>query len=272
MEDCRPVSTPVSKRTIPNKSMCPTNKTELEEMIVVPYVQAVDSLMYAMMSTRLDICYAVGLVSKYQSNPGKAHWQAMKRIFKFLQMTKSMKLCFGLDELKIKGFTDVDFAEDTNDRKSTSEYVFLFGEIMVSWLSKKQGCVTKYTMEAEYIACSTAVSNAVWIKRFMESLKLDMQDRLVNVFCDNKSAILLIKSKENSSKGKYIDVNYHYIQDIVEMGEIKVHFVLLADMMADPMTKRLTLNQFRVHATSMGLRGNSIELHGSARSDGLGDT
>jgi hypothetical protein len=102
MEDCRPVSTPVYKGTILNKSMCPINKIELKEMIDVPYAQAVDSLMYAMMSTRPDICYVVGLVSRYQSNPGKAHWQAVKRIFRYLQMTKSMKLCFGLDELKIK--------------------------------------------------------------------------------------------------------------------------------------------------------------------------
>jgi hypothetical protein len=246
MGDCRPVSTPVSKGTILNKSMCPTNKTELEEMIAVPYAQAVGNLMYVMTSTRPDICYAVGLVSRYQSNPG-------------------------LDELEIKGFTDVDFAGDTDDRKSTNEYVFLFGGIAVSWLSKKQSCVAKYTMEAEDIACSTAVSNAVWIKRFVDSLKLDMQDRPVNVFCENKSAISLIKSGANSSKGKQIDVNYHYIQDIVETGEIKVHFVPSADMMADPMTKRLTLNQFRAHVTNMGLRGNSAELHDSARSNGPGD-
>ena len=84
MEDCRPVSTPISKGTILNKSMCQTNKTELEEMIVVPYAQAVSSLMYAMTSTRLDICYAIGLVSRYQSNPGKAHWQAVKWIFTYL--------------------------------------------------------------------------------------------------------------------------------------------------------------------------------------------
>uniref|UniRef100_A0A2N9FM87 Reverse transcriptase Ty1/copia-type domain-containing protein n=1 Tax=Fagus sylvatica TaxID=28930 RepID=A0A2N9FM87_FAGSY len=102
MEDYKPVSTPVSKRTILNKSMCPTNKTELKEMIAIPYAQAVGSLMYTMTSTRPDICYAVGLVSRYQSNPGKAHWQAVKRIFRYLQMTKSMKLCFGLDELEIK--------------------------------------------------------------------------------------------------------------------------------------------------------------------------
>jgi hypothetical protein len=65
MEDYRPVSTPVSKGTILNKSMCPTNKRELEEMIAIPYAEAVGSLMYAMTSTRPDICYAVGLVSRY---------------------------------------------------------------------------------------------------------------------------------------------------------------------------------------------------------------
>ena len=132
-----------------------------------------------------------------------------------------MKLCFGLNELEIKGFIDADFAGDTNDRKSTSNYVFLFGGTTVSWLSKKQGCVANYTMETEYIACSTAVSNAVWIKRFVDSLKLDMYDRLVNVFCNNKSSISLTKSRANSSKGKHIDVNYHYIHNIVEIGEIK---------------------------------------------------
>ena len=126
-------------------------------------------------------------------------------------------------------------------------------------------------MEVEYIACSTTVSNAVWIKCFVDSLKLDMQDRPVNVFCDNKSAISLIKSGANSSKGKHIDVNYHYIQDIVERGKIKIHFVPLIDMMVDPMTKGLTLNQFKVHVTGMRLSGNSIELHGFARSDGPGD-
>jgi hypothetical protein len=125
-------------------------------------------------------------------------------------------------------------------------------------------------MEAEYIACNTTVSNAVWIKRFVDSLKLDMQNRPVNVFY-NKSTISLIKSGANSSKGKHIDVNYHYIQDIVEMGEIKVHLVPSAEMMANPMTKGLTLNQFRVHVTGMRLRGNLVELHGFIRSDGLGD-
>ena len=74
-----------------------------------------------------------------------------------------MKLCFGISDLEIIGYRDVDFA-GVDDRKSTSGHVFLFGGTVVSWLSKKQGCVAKHTMEAEYISCSTAVSEAVWIK------------------------------------------------------------------------------------------------------------
>jgi hypothetical protein len=79
--------------------------------------------------------------------------------------------------------------------------VFLFGGTVVSWSSKKQNCVAKSIMEAEYISCSTIVSNAVWIRRFIESLNLCIPNRPVNVFCDNKSAISLIKSGAHSSKG-----------------------------------------------------------------------
>jgi len=161
IDNCKPLSTPISNGQHLSKTMCPQNETNIKEMESVPYAQAVGSLMYAMTSTRSDICHAVGLVSRYQSNPGKTHWQARKRIFKYLQGTKNIKLCFGISDLKIAGYTHADFAGDANDRKSTSGYVFQFPGIAVSWSRKKQNCVAKSTMEAEYISCSTAVSNAV---------------------------------------------------------------------------------------------------------------
>ena len=95
------------------------------------------SLMYAMTSTRPEIYHVVGLVSKYQSNSGMALWQAVKRIFRYLQGTKGMKLCFGNSDLEVIGYTDANFAGDVDDRKSTSGHVFLFGGTTVSWLSKK---------------------------------------------------------------------------------------------------------------------------------------
>lgn len=74
------------------------------------------------------------------------------------------------------------------------------------------------------------------------------------MFCDNQSAISLIKSGANSSKGKHIDVSYHYIQDIVERGEIKVNYIPSEEMVADPMTKGLSLEKFREHIANMGLK------------------
>jgi hypothetical protein len=161
MDKCKPLNTPVSKRQYLSKTMCPQDQTKILEMETIPFAQAVGSLMYAMTSTRPDICHAVRLVSRYQSNPRNEHWQVVKRIFKYLQGTKNMGLCFGLEDLKIAGYTDTDFAGDIDDRKSTSGYIFLFGGTVVSWLSKKQNCVAKSTMEAKYILCNTVVSNDV---------------------------------------------------------------------------------------------------------------
>jgi hypothetical protein len=65
-----------------------------------------------------------------------------------------MRLCFGLNDLETVGYIDAHFAKDADDRKSTSGYVFLFGEIVASWLSKKQNFVAKSSMEVEYICCA----------------------------------------------------------------------------------------------------------------------
>ena len=164
-----------------------------------------------------------------------------------------MKLCFGISDLEGIGYTNADFAGDVDDRKSAGGHVFLFGETTVSWLSKKQDCVTKHTMKAEYISYSTAISEAVWIKQFVDSLKLRIPNRSVDMFCDNKSTISLIQSGANSSKGKHIETNYHYIQDIVERGEIRVWFIPSSEMVADSMTKGLTLDKFKAHVGNMGL-------------------
>ena len=108
-------------------------------------------------------------------------------------------------------------------------------------------------MEAKYISCSTAVSEAIWIKQFVDNLKLSIPNRPVDVFCDNKSAISLIKSGANSSKSKHIETNNHYIQDIVERGEIQIRFIPSSEMVANPMTKGLTLDKFKVHVGNMRL-------------------
>ena len=87
MQNCKPIGNPIAKGETLSKRMCPQMQQEVERMKNVPYASAVGSLMYAMLCTRPDICYAVGLVSRYQSNPGEAHWKAVKRILRYLKGT-----------------------------------------------------------------------------------------------------------------------------------------------------------------------------------------
>ena len=102
-------------------------------MSKIPYVLAIESLMYAMLCTRLDIALTVSVMSRYQTNPDEEHWIAMKNILKYLIRTKDLLLIFdGGSELKIKGYTDSDFTTDVNDRKSTSGCIFLCNDGAVS--------------------------------------------------------------------------------------------------------------------------------------------
>ena len=137
MDQCKALSMPICTRQILSKDMYPHTNKDISEMKKVPYAQAIGSLIYAMTSTRPDICHAVGLVSRYQANLGKAHWQAIKKNFRYLKDTIIIKLCFGLDDLDITRYTNTDFAGDLDDRKSISGNVFLFDRTTVSWLSKK---------------------------------------------------------------------------------------------------------------------------------------
>lgn len=127
--------------------------------------------MYEMTSIRLDICHVIRLISIYQSNLGRTHGGGgVNRIY--ICKISKMKLYLGLSDLEITRYTYTCFAGDANDKKSDYRYLFLFGGTSVSWLSKKHNCVTKFTMEANYISCNTTVSNAVWIKCFVDSLNL----------------------------------------------------------------------------------------------------
>ena len=86
-------------------------KTLKEENMMrqVPYASVVASLMYAMLCTRPDICYLVGMVSRYQSNPGPKHWQAVKHILEYLRRMRDYMFIYRCKHLIPIGYTDSDF-------------------------------------------------------------------------------------------------------------------------------------------------------------------
>ena len=99
----------------------------------VPYASAIGSIMYAMLCTRPDVCLAISLAGRYQSDPRMEQWRAVKNILKYLKRTKDMFLVYGGDEeLIVKGYVDASFDTDLDDSKSQTGYVYILNGGAVS--------------------------------------------------------------------------------------------------------------------------------------------
>ena len=184
-----------------SKDQSPKTSEEIERMRRVPYAEAVGSLMYAMLCTRPDICFAVGMVSRYQFNPGPQYWTAVKHIIKYLKRTKNYMLVYSGDELIPVGYTDSDFMSDKDSRKSTSGYVFTLGSGAISWMSVKQSCITDSITKAEYVATSEVAKEAIWLCKFLRNLEVvPVVTAPLKLFCDNGGAVAQSKEPRNHKK------------------------------------------------------------------------
>ena len=112
MQYGKPISTPLPVNFKLSSSMSPSNEEGMMEMSRVPYASAVGSLMFAMICTRPDIAHAVGVVSRYMANPGREHWNAVKRILRYIKGTSDVALCYGGLDFIVRGYVDSDYAGD----------------------------------------------------------------------------------------------------------------------------------------------------------------
>ena len=255
MQDSKLMDTPVEKSLSLSLDMCPTTPEEKEKMSRIPYASAVGSLMYAMMCTRPDICYAVGLLSRFQSNPGQKHWMAVKRILRYLKGASDYMLCYqGKKDLRLIGYSDADWGGDVDQCKSTSGYAFLLNDSAILWSCKKQSCVALSTMEAEYVDCSAATQDAVWLRSFLQHLEI-IKSALepVTIFCDNTAALAVAKDPKYHGKTKHIKKRYHYIRDAITGKDVVLKYISTNNMVADPLTKPIARDVFIRHVKSMGL-------------------
>ena len=239
------------------KSQCPKTQDERDRMQKIPYASAMGSIMYAMLCTRPDVSCALSLTSRYQSDPGEAHWIAVKNILKYLRRTKDAYLVYGghEDELVVNGYTDAGFQSDKDDFRSQSGYVFCLNGAAVSWKSSKQATVADSTTEAEYIAASDAAKEAVWLKKFIG--ELGVVPSIANpiaLYCDNNGAIAQAKEPRSHQRSKHILRRFHLIREIIERGDVKICRVPTDDNIADPLTKPLPQSKHDYHTRGMGIR------------------
>ncbi|XP_065624249.1 secreted RxLR effector protein 161-like [Quercus suber] len=221
----------------------------------IPYASVVRNLMYVILCTRPNICYSIDIVSRYQSNPGLRHWQAVKHILKYLRRMRDYMLVYHSKDLIPIGYTNLDFQSDLDFKKSTSGYVFTLEGGAISWKSAKQSCIADSTMEVEYIATCQAAKEAVWLKKFLFDLGVVRIEQVpITLFYDNSEAVAQSKDPRNQKKGKHIEREYRIIRDIVARGDVVVAKIDSVNNLANPFTKALPQRTFESHLEGMGVK------------------
>jgi hypothetical protein len=255
MHSCSPCTTPVQKGDKLSNSLCPQNDKEIVEMEKVPYASAVGSLMYAQVCTRPDIAFAVNALGRYLSNPGLGHWKAVKKVLRYLQGTKDYMLTYKKsDQLEVIGYSDSDFAGCPDDRKSTSGLIFMMAGGAISWKSVKQTLTATSTMEAEYVACYEATCQAMWLKNLISRFKVvESISRPLVIYCDNTAAVHFSQNTKSSSRSKHFDIKYLFVREKILEFQTRIEHLATENMLADPLTKGLTVGAFQRHVTHMGL-------------------
>ncbi|KAM1705942.1 hypothetical protein ACFX2K_028155 [Malus domestica] len=219
MKDCSPSIAPIVKGDKFSLNQCPQNDLEREQMRNIPYASAVGSLMYAQVCTRPDIGFAVGMLGRYQSNPGLGHWKAAKKVMRYLQGTKEYRLTYKHSNfLEVVGYSDSDFISCVDSRMSTSGYIYLFARGAVSWRNAKKTLVASSTIEVEYIVVFEASAHVNRLRNFITGLKIvDNIARPLKIYCDNMAAVCFAKNNKSGNHNKHIDIKYLVVRRHVEM-------------------------------------------------------
>lgn len=125
-----------------------------------------------------------------------------------------MTLTLGGSHLTLAGFADSDWAEDRDDCRSVSGYVFRVGVGSISWRSKKQPTVSLSSSEAEYKALSECCKEGLWLQNVMVELRI-REPVPLPLYVDNEGAKALEKNPEHHLRTKHIDARHHFIRECV---------------------------------------------------------
>lgn len=268
MLDCRSVKTPAVPGTKLTKAMEPTAQ-DIDYEMQSNYRKIVGSLMYLMCTVRLDIAPAVGDLGRFMHNPGIEHYKAAIHVLRYLRGTSTLGMIYKCLPLPpgakprpiIEAYADANWAE-ADDRISTSGNIIRLIDArfssqhvegnFISYVSKRQECVTLSSTEAEYVSAGRCTQTVAWLRRLLDQLGF-IQRKPTVLYEDNTGCIVLAGDEVISQRSKHIDIKYHYIRQEVRNGNICMEYLQTTDMNADGLTKNLSFPRFSFLRARNGL-------------------
>lgn len=222
-----------------------------------PYRELLGSLMYLMLGTRPDLCFAISKLSRYQDCYDEVHFTHLKAVLRYLKGTVNDCLTYTATSNDVLiGYVDSDWAFDQLDRKSTTGFLLkVFGNTVL-WCSKKQGLIAGSSTEAEYIAAYSSIQEALWIEKVLNDLKITVEHP-ITIYEDNMGCIQMSKNSE-TKRTKHMEVKYYFLRDMVQEGHFELKYVSSNNQIADYLTKALSRVPFEYCKLQTGLKCGGV--------------
>ena len=235
MVDCHPSATSLEPETKLAKS---------DQCDYLPYQSLIGSLNYLAVATRPDIAHAVSFLSQFNTCFNHTHYNAAKRVLRYLKGTVSLGLCFKkVAHPRLVCYSDSDWANCPVDRRSYTGFVTLYAGTAISWESRKQRTVALSSTVAEYMALSDCTKEALYMSRLLK--ELCDETSVTEIFCDNRGAIELSINPVYRKRTKHIHTRYHFIRECAVDKRVKFSYCCTAEMPADVLTNCKSLPKIK---------------------------
>lgn len=245
--ECKTQNIPLQPKLYLNTENCNSN-------VNLPYRELIGSLMYIMLGSRPDLCYAITYFSQYQNCYSEEHWTHLKNVLRYVKLTENYVLRYtksSNNTLKLISYVDADFANCPLDRKSMTGFVLKINNNVIGWKTKKQNVVALSSCEAEYVALSHCVTDSLFVIHMLsEMLCINLYP--VCVYEDNKSCIRVASTLE-TKRSKHVDVKFHFVRDCVKEHKIRIVYLETGEQLADMFTKALNVKKFAYFRDMLGL-------------------
>ena len=219
------------------------------------YSRIIGSMMYLMSCTRSNIAYSISKLSRFTRNPRTDHWKAITRVLRYLRATRDYGLSYGRYPAVLEGYTDANWISSKKELKSTSGYVFTLSGATISWKSSKQTVITHSIMEAEFVALDKCAQEAEYLRQFLEDIpRWTKPVTAIGIHCDSQSAIGRAHSVMYKGQSHHIRRRHSSIRQLISTEIITIDYIPSKDNIADPLTKRLSIELVDKSSKGMGLK------------------
>ncbi|GJW67558.1 ribonuclease H-like domain-containing protein [Tanacetum coccineum] len=204
--------------------------------------------------TRPDISYVVQQVCLHMHDPREPHFLALKRILRYVRGTLDYGLqLFSSSTTDLVAYSDADWAGCLITRRSTSVYCVFLGNNLLSWSSKRQPTLSRSNAEAEYRGVANVVAETCWLRNLLREFHTPLSSATL-VYCDNVSAVYLSCNPVQHQRTKHIEIDIHFVRDLVAAGQVRVLHVPSRYQYADIFTKGLPFTLFEEFRNSLSVR------------------